>query len=178
MALKRPRSTEQAADIVNKRVRCQEDAEADQDYDSAQSQRRTIELEDDTNELQSECSKEVPVTKPLLQMDSTTSAKRVWHFDQLTAVLRETLPENQRGRWDAVVDKLKMRVAERPQFGENVNGFLMVLHKQMEACKGMDARPSAKATLFHFVQQKLGHIHQHRLASGKTNEGSKPVAAS
>ena len=59
---------------------------------------------------------------------------RVWHFDLFTAVLRETLPENRRGRWYDAVDKLKKRFAERPQFGENVNDFLTVLHKQMEAC--------------------------------------------
>ncbi|CAI5457941.1 unnamed protein product [Closterium sp. Yama58-4] len=94
-----------------------------------------------------------------LQPDATLSlAERLSRYDQLTSSLRSSLPHGNLSKWDVAVGRLRERVAQKPEFGSNVNQFLVFLHSQLRGSQ----QPSARAALHQFAalmrarcQQKL-----------------------
>ncbi|CAI6007698.1 unnamed protein product [Closterium sp. NIES-65] len=95
-----------------------------------------------------ESSRAQGVSPSALQPDATLSlAERLSRYDQLTASLRSSLPHGNLSKWDVAVGRLRERVAQKPEFGSNVNQFLVFLHSQLRGSQ----QPSARAALHQFA---------------------------
>ncbi|CAI5536755.1 unnamed protein product [Closterium sp. Naga37s-1] len=102
-----------------------------------------------------------------LQPDATLSlAERLSRYDQLTASLRSSLPHGNLNKWDVAVGRLRERVAQKPEFGSNVNQFLVFLHSQLRGSQ----QPSARAALHQFAALMRARCQQKQQRSEGGNQ--------
>ncbi|CAI5514623.1 unnamed protein product [Closterium sp. Naga37s-1] len=102
-----------------------------------------------------------------LHPDVTLSlAERLSRYDQLTASLRSSLPHGNLSKWDVAVGRLRERVAQKPEFGSNVNQFLVFLHSQLRGSQ----QPSARAALHQFAALMRARCQQKQQRSEGGNQ--------
>ncbi|GJP69671.1 hypothetical protein CLOP_g657 [Closterium sp. NIES-67] len=98
-------------------------------------------------------------------------AERLARYDQLTVSLRSSLPHGNLSKWDVAVGRLRERVAQKPEFGSNVNQFLVFLHNQLRGSQ----QPSARAALHQFAALMRAKCQQNQEQSEDGNQSGAGV---